>query len=115
VNGTDYWPDAGDIVWTDFNPTPGREQAGRRPALVVSPEAFSRSTGFVIVCPIISKIRPFPASVVLSEDSPIRGEILLANIRSLDLHARVIRFAGFKVSVHVASKVRKKLGALIAI
>jgi mRNA interferase MazF len=59
-----YVPDTGDLIWTDFDPTKGREQAGRRPALVVSPSAFTKNTGLAIVCPITSRVRPFPTSVV---------------------------------------------------
>jgi mRNA interferase MazF len=110
-----YWPDAGDLVWTDFDPTLGREQAGRRPALVVSPADFARNTGFVILCPITSKVRPFPTSVVLPEDSPIAGEILLSNLRSLDMRARTIRFAGYRIPERTAQAVREKLEALITV
>jgi mRNA interferase MazF len=110
-----YWPDAGDLVWTDFDPTLGREQAGRRPALVVSPAEFARNTGFVILCPITSKVRPFPTSVVLPEDSPVRGEILLSNLRGLDMRARAIRFAGYRIPERTAQAVREKLEALITV
>jgi mRNA interferase MazF len=110
-----YWPDAGDLVWTDFDPTLGWEQAGRRPALVVSPAEFARNTGFVIVCPITSKVRPFPTSVVLLDDSPIQGEILLSQIRSVDMQARTIRHTGHKILERSARAVREKLEALIAI
>ena len=66
-----YLPDTGDLIWTDFDPTKGREQAGRRPALVVSSAAFTENTGRAIVCPITSRVRPFPTSVVLPSSSPI--------------------------------------------
>jgi mRNA interferase MazF len=110
-----YWPDAGDLVWTDFDPTLGREQAGRRPALVVSPVEFARNTGFVILCPITSKVRPFPTSVVLPDDSPIQGEILLSQIRSVDMQARTIRSTGHRIPERSARAVREKLEPLIAI
>jgi mRNA interferase MazF len=109
------WPDAGDLVWTDFDPTRGREQAGRRPALVVSPAAFTENTGFVLVCPITSRIRPFPTSVVLPDGLPIAGEILLSHLRSLDALARPIRRVGAAVPAATAAEVRAKLGAMIAI
>jgi mRNA interferase MazF len=115
VSKEDYLPDAGHLIWTDFDPTKGREQAGRRPALVISAAAFTLNTGFVIVCPITSKIRPFPTSVVLPEGLPIVGEILLSNVRSLDTRARVIRYAGAEVSSEIAQLVRAKLHALITI
>jgi mRNA interferase MazF len=59
-----YVPDAGDLIWTDFDPAHWREQAGRRPALVVSPAAFTENTGLTVVCPITSRVRPFPTSVL---------------------------------------------------
>jgi mRNA interferase MazF len=110
-----YWPDAGDLIWTDFDPTIGREQAGRRPALVVSPAAFVLNTGFVMVCPITSRIRPFPTSVVLPEGLPIAGEILLSNLRSIDTRARPIHPIGASVPPETARRVRAKLAALITI
>ena len=110
-----YWPDAGDLVWTDFDPTLGREQAGRRPALVVSPAEFARNTGFVILCPITSKVRPFPTSVVLPDSSLIKGEILLSHVRSVDMRARTIRSAGHRISEPTAQAVREKLEALIVV
>lgn len=110
-----YLPDAGHLIWTDFDPTVGRAQAGRRPALVVSPAAFTLNTGFVIVCPITSRVRPFPTSVVLPGGLPIVGEILLSNIRSIDTAARPIRYVGANISSLTAQLVRAKLAALITI
>lgn len=115
MNEEEYLPDAGHLIWTDFDPTIGREQAGRRPALVISPAAFALNTGFVIVCPITTRIRPFPTSVVLPVGFPISGEVLLSNLRSLDTRARPIRYAGLKVPSETARLVRAKLAALITI
>ena len=110
-----YWPRPGDLVWTDFDPALGREQSGRRPALVVSDAAFTEGTGLVIVCPITSRIRPFPSSVVLPDGLPLQGEILLSHIRSLDMLARPVRYAGAAVPAATAAMVREKLAALIPI
>jgi mRNA interferase MazF len=110
-----YVPDTGDLIWTDFDPTKGREQAGRRPALVVSPAAFTENTGWAIVCPITSHVRPFPTSVVLPAGFPIAGEILTSHIRSIDTIARPIRFAGASVPQGVAQLVRAKLNTFITI
>src|SRR5947207_15136093 len=101
-----YLPDAGDLIWTDFDPTRGREQAGRRPALVVSPALLTENTGLAIFCPITSRVRPFPTSVVLPSGLPITGEILASHIRSIDTQARPIRYAGLSVSFAVAQLVR---------
>ena len=110
-----YLPQTGDLIWTDFDPTKGREQGGRRPALVVSPAAFTENTGLAIVCPITSRVRPFPTSVVLPSSLPITGEILTSHIRSIDTQARPIRYAGIAVSDEIARLVRAKLDTFIAI
>jgi len=110
-----YVPGAGDLIWTDFDPTKGREQAGRRPALVISSAAFTENTGLAIVCPITSRVRPFPTSVVLPPSLPIAGEILTSHIRSIDTMARPIRYAGAAVPPEVAQLVRAKLNTFITI
>lgn len=111
----DYLPDAGDLIWTDFDPTVGREQAGRRPALVVSPGAFTEHTGLAIVCPITSRVRPFPTSVVLPPDLPVSGEILISHLRSIDTQARPVRYAGARIPTETAQMVRAKLLTFITI
>ena len=110
-----YLPDTGDLVWTDFDPTRGREQAGRRPALVVSSALFAANTGLAVVCPITSRVRPFPTSVVLPPGLPIAGEILTSHIRSIDTMARPVRYAGARVPRATAQLVRAKLDAFITI
>ncbi|HUO03570.1 MAG TPA: type II toxin-antitoxin system PemK/MazF family toxin [Candidatus Binataceae bacterium] len=110
-----YLPDTGDLIWTDFDPTRGREQAGRRPALVISPAAFSENTGLAVVCPITSRVRPFPTSVVLPPGLPIAGEILTSHIRSIDTMARPIRYAGAKAPRGIAQLVRAKLNTFLTI
>jgi mRNA interferase MazF len=110
-----YLPDTGDLIWTDFDPTKGREQAGRRPALVVSPAAFTENTGLTIVCPITSRVRSFPTSVILPSGLSIAGEILTSHIRSLDTQARPIRYAGLTVTAEIAQLVRAKLHTFITI
>jgi mRNA interferase MazF len=115
MSGTEFLPEAGDLIWTDFNPTLSREQGGRRPALAVSPRAFVLNTGLVFVCPITSRIRPFPTSVILPDGLPIAGEILLSHLRSIDIQARPIHAVGAAVPPETARQVRAKLAALIAI
>lgn len=106
---------AGDIVWIDLDPRTGREQSGRRPALVVSPDAFCEATGFAIVCPITSRIRPFPSSVVLPEGLPVAGEILVSHIRSIDMLGRTITPTGAQVPPTVLAEVRAKAAVLLGI
>jgi len=112
---SDYRPEAGDLIWTVFDPRAGREQAGRRPALVVSPAPFWEASRFLIVCPITSRVRPFGTSVVLPEGLPVGGEVLTSHIRSIDTLARPIAFAGAAVPLEVLAEVRAKAAVLIGI
>jgi len=108
-----YVPEAGDLIWIDFDPRVGREQSGRRPALVISPADFCRVTEFAIVCPITSRVRPFGTSVVLPAGLPVSGEILTSHVRSIDTLARAISYAGAAVAATTLEEVRGKLAALI--
>jgi mRNA interferase MazF len=82
---------------------------------VVSPAAFTENTGLAIVCPITTRVRPFPTSVVLPPGRPIVGEILTSHIGSIDTKARLVRHAGLAVSNEVARLVRAKLDTFITI
>ena len=111
-----YVPDAGDLIWTDFDPRTGREQSGvRRPALVLSPAEFFRASAFAIVCPITSRVRGFGSSVLLPPGLPIAGEILTSHVRSIDTVARRILHAGATVAPATLAEVRGKLAALCGI
>jgi len=110
-----YAPEAGDLVWIDLDPRVGREQSGRGPALVVSPIAFWQATRFAIVCPITTRVRPFPTSAVLPDGLPIGGEILTSHPRSIDTLARALTFAGAAVPAPLLAEVRGKLAALIGL
>ncbi len=115
MSGSVYVPAAGDLIWTDFDPSRGREQAGRRPALVISAALFTANTGLAVVCPITSRVRPFPSSVVLPAGLPIAGEILTSHVRSIDTLARPIRYAGAPVPPEVAQHVRARLFSFLTI
>jgi mRNA interferase MazF len=112
---TAYEPEAGDLIWVDCNPRVGRERSGRRPALVLSPVAFYRASGLAIVCPITSHVRPFRSSVVLPAGLPIAGEILSAHVRSIDVAARGIAFAGSRVPPASLAEIRAKVAALMGL
>jgi mRNA interferase MazF len=103
------------LIWTDFDPGTGREQAGRRPAPVLSDQKFFGATGLAIVCPITCRVRPFASSVVLPEGLPIKGEILTGRIRSIDALARSVRAIGAAVPAATLADVRAKLAVLIGI
>jgi len=79
-------PDRGDVVWLDFSPQAGREQAGRRPALVLSPAMYNRF-GLTHCCPITSQVKGYPFEVPLT-DCPISGAVLSDHIRCVDWRAR---------------------------
>jgi mRNA interferase MazF len=107
-----YAPEAGDLVWTDFDPRVGREQSGRRPALVISPRAFFDASRFAIVCPVTRTIRNFGSSVVLPAGLPVVGEVLTSHVRSIDTLARPIRFSGASAPALILDEVRAKLAIL---
>jgi len=83
-----YVPDRGDIVWLEFNPQAGHEQAGRRPELVVSPKAYNQKVGLALFCPITSHIKGYPFEVIIPEKPEVSGAILSDQIKSLDWRAR---------------------------
>jgi mRNA interferase MazF len=87
-----YTPDRGDVVWIAFNPQAGHEQAGRRPALVLSPKAYNSKVGLALLCPITSQIKGYPFEVLLPEGLSINGAILSDQIKSLDWKIRQAEF-----------------------
>ncbi len=88
----EYRPQQGDIVMLNFTPQAGHEQAGRRPALVISNASFHRYTGLAIFCPITNQIKNYPLHVKLDGRTRTTGEILCEHVKSLDYHARRISF-----------------------
>jgi mRNA interferase MazF len=81
-------PDRGDVVWLHFSPQKGHEQAGRRPALVISPRSYNSRVGLALFCPITSKIKSYPFEVLLPDGLEVAGAILTDQIKSLDWRAR---------------------------
>ena len=106
-----YVPDRGDIVWL-FTPRVGHEQAGRRPALVVSPRAYNHKTSLALSCPITSKVKGYPFEVALPAKGGITGVILSDQIKSLDWRARRAEFAA-RAPERVVGEVLAKLGVLM--
>jgi mRNA interferase MazF len=83
-----YVPDRGDLVWLQFTPQTGSEQAGRRPALVISPMAYNGKVGLALLCPVTSRVKGYPFEVVLPEGSGVIGVVLADQLKSLDWRAR---------------------------
>ncbi|MGB9825412.1 MAG: endoribonuclease MazF [Desulfofundulus sp.] len=88
-----YIPKRGDIVWLQFNSQAGHEQAGRQPALVVSPRVYNEKVGLALFCPITTKIKGYPFEVELPEKLKVSGAVLADQIKSLDWRARRAEFA----------------------
>ena len=107
-----YIPDSGDIVWIMFNPQAGHEQAGHRPALVLSPKAYNGKVGLAILCPITSQVKGYPFEVLIPDGLEINGAILSDQVKSLDWRARKAEFS-CKLPPAAFNEVVQKLNALI--
>jgi len=83
-----YVPQRGDVVWLTFNPQAGHEQAGRRPAVVLSPTAYNQKVGLAIFCPITNQIKGYPFEVLVPAGLAITGAILADQVKSLDWRTR---------------------------
>ena len=88
-----YVPKRGDIVWLCFDPQAGHEQAGRRPAFVLSPASYNSKTGLFIACPVTTKIKGYPFEVILPPGIPVAGAVLADQVKSLDWNVRQSQFA----------------------
>lgn len=87
-----YIPEKGDIIWIDFNPSAEKEIRKRRPGLVVSSYSFNQSTHFAVICPITSTIKSSPIRFELSSTFQIKGQVLIAQLKSLDYKKRNSQF-----------------------
>lgn len=105
-------PDRGDVVWISMNPQAGHEQAGRRPALVVSPAAYNGKVGLAILCPLTNQEKGYPFEVKIPEGLPVGGVILSDQAKSLDWRARRAEFI-CEVPQGTVTEALQKLGALI--
>ena len=108
----DYVPDRGHLVWLDFDPQAGREQAGRRPALVLSPAAYNRRVSLALFCPITSRVKGYPFEVALPDGLGVSGVVLADQLRSLDWRRRRADFAG-EAPASVVEEVRQKALTLL--
>lgn len=87
-----YFPKQGDIIFLDFNPIKGHEQAGKRPAIVISNNIFNKNTKMAIVCPITSNLKEYPTHYLLEDTKKIHGAVLCEHIRSINYETRKIKF-----------------------
>jgi mRNA interferase MazF len=108
-----FVPDAGDIVWLEFSPQAGHEQAGHRPALVLSPSAYNSKTGTMVCCPMTTQIESYPFEVIIhAKDAS--GVVLSDQVKNLDWRARKATPKG-KASVEELDEVRAKIATLLGI
>lgn len=106
-------PARGDIVRISFSPQSGHEQAGWRPVLVVSPEAYNRASSLALLCPTTSRAKGYPFEVQLPGGGPVSGVVLVDQIRSLDWRARKARLVA-RASAAVIDDVLARLAPLVS-
>lgn len=110
---TEYVPDTGDIVWLNFTPQAGHEQAGYRPAIVLSPLAYNLKTGLLVCVPITHQIKGYPFEVALSSPD-VNGVALADQVKNLDWRSRKIQYKG-KASLSEIQAIKTKLAALLTL
>jgi len=106
-----FIPGRGDAVWINFNPQKGREQANKRPAIVISPKIYNQKTGLAIMCPITSQIKNYPFEILIDENK-IKGAVLSDQLRCLDWRARKISFIQ-KIKPEAISAIQQKIALLL--
>jgi len=109
-----YVPDAGDLVWIDFTPQAGREQAGRRPAVVLTPRKYNEKTSLAVLCPITNHSKGYPFEVALLAGHRMSGVILSDHLKSLDWRQRNAERAG-KLPPSILAEVLERISALLQI
>ncbi len=109
-----YIPDAGHLIWVDFNPHAGHEQSGRRPGLVLSPASYNRKTNLAVICPITSQQKGYPFEVPLLANGSIKGVVLVDHLKNLDWKHRNAEYAG-SVSAQLLDQVRMRILPLLGI
>ena len=107
-----YVPARGDLVWLQFTPQAGHEQAGHRPAVVISPSPYNRRVGLAVCCPITSQIKGYPFEVLLPQGLGVEGAILSDQLKSLDWRVRKARRIG-SVPADVLQETVGKILALV--
>lgn len=112
MSGDGFAPNAGDVIWLTFSPAAGHEQAGRRPALVLSPAAYNARVGLAICCPITSRVKGYPFEVELPAGLPVGGAILADRVWSVDWRSRHAELA-CRAPKDVLPEVMNRLAVLL--
>ena len=113
VGPKEYIPQRGDVVWITLNPQAGHEQAGRRPAVVLSPEAYNGKVGLAILCPITNQVKGYPFEVLIPAGMPVTGVILTDQVKSLDWRARDAKLI-CALPMETIGEVLQKIGTLLS-
>jgi mRNA interferase MazF len=109
---TAYVPDSGDVIWLTFDPQAGREQAGRRPALVLSPRIYNSRSGLALVCPITNQSKGYPFEVTVPSGHGTTGVVLSDHLKSVDWKALRAEKAG-RCPSEAIDEVRARLAPLL--
>ena len=107
-----YVPARGDLIWLQFNPQAGHEQAGHRPAVVISPSSYNRRVGLALCCPVTSQVKDYPFEVLLPQGFGVEGAILSDQVKSLDWRVRKAKRIG-KLPANVLQEAVGKILALV--
>jgi len=108
-----YVPEAGHIVMMDFDPQVGREQAKRRPALVLTDQRYNRASGLAVVCPLTSKRKPYPFALPITLDG-VEGAVLVDQLKSMDWAGRKAEFLS-RADTGLVNKVRQYISVLLGL
>jgi mRNA interferase MazF len=107
-------PDTGDLIWLSFTPQAGREQAGGRPGLVLTPRSYNAKVGLCLVCPVTQHAKGYPFEVALPDGLPVQGVVLSDHIKSTDWQERGGDYIA-NAPANVVDEVRAKLKPLLGI
>ncbi len=108
----DFVPQAGDLVWLTFDPQAGREQAGRRPALILSPGPYNSKTGLALVCPVTNQAKGYPFEVPIPNGCGVSGVILADHLKNVDWRERRAEWIGV-CPMGLLEMVRAKIAPLL--
>lgn len=108
-----YIPDRGDAVWINLNPRAGHEQAGRRPAVVLSPASYNGKVGLAVLCPITSQVKGYPFEVIIPKGLRVSGAMLTDQVKSLDWRTRKAALI-CRLGEDTMAEVLQKLGTLLS-
>ena len=107
-----YIPERGDAIWINFNPQAGHEQAGRRPAIVLSPQSYNGKVSLCLLCPITNQVKGYPFEVLIPAGLGITGVVLADQAKSLDWRVRNAEFVS-QLPENIVIEVLKKLKSLL--